>query len=140
MKNCVFEKADTSTVSAGMVVVLDVREDGVGGGQVVLHPGGGTGEGGQEGGEGDGPGPGRRAVQGQSQERQLPAHKQKLQWQHAGRQLHLGFIIQRNAENQRRINIRNQAIAFTPQLFVFERLIMTALTLRRQLNLGFIIR
>jgi hypothetical protein len=61
--------------AAGMVaVLLDVREDGVGGCQVVLHPVGGPGEGGQEGGEGDGPGPGGRAEQGQSQERQLPAH------------------------------------------------------------------
>jgi hypothetical protein len=66
-----------------MVVLLDVRKDGVGGGEVVLHPVGGAGEGGQEGGERDGPGPRRRAVQGQSQERQLPAHKQRLQWQHA---------------------------------------------------------
>jgi hypothetical protein len=60
--------------AAALAVVLDVREDGVGGCQVVLHPVGGAGEGGQEGGEGDGPGPGGRAVQGQSQERQLPAH------------------------------------------------------------------
>jgi hypothetical protein len=69
--------------AAGMVLLLDVREDGVGGSQVVLHPVGGPGEGGQEGGEGDGPGPGRRAEQGQSQERQLPVHKQRRQSPHA---------------------------------------------------------
>ncbi len=85
-----------------MVLLLDVREDGVGGGQVVLHPVGGPGEGGQEGGEGDGPGPERRAVQGQRQERQLPAHNTEAATTTCIG-LHLGFIIQRNSENQRRI-------------------------------------